>query len=143
MVTTRRSRAGLATMPLDVISGVVQAASPHQTAAAAALSATCPALRDVIMSYCTDAADMRHFGRSQQIAPLLRRLTGAQGHHAPMSVFDDCLHSLRHSHITASKCSCRCATSDFCGLWVGCDSVAGPHATAAPSTAHPAVSFAS
>lgn len=79
MVTTRRSRVGLATIALDVISGVVKAASPHQTAAAAALSATCPARRRVILSYCTDAAEMRHFGRTQQIAPLLRRLTGAQG----------------------------------------------------------------
>ena len=88
-------------MPLDVISGIVKAASPHQTAAAAALSATCPALRRVILSYCTDAAEMRHFGRGQQIAPLLRRLTGAQGYHALMPMFDHCLHSLHHSYIVA------------------------------------------
>ena len=99
MVTTRRSGVGLATMPSDVIDCVLEAACPHHTAAAAALSATCPALRRVFMASCTAAVDMRRFGRSRQIALLLRRLTGALGHHALMSMFDTRLQPLRHSYI--------------------------------------------
>jgi hypothetical protein len=68
---------GLADMPPDVIRAVLAAAGPHEAAAAAALAATCHRMRR-LMSFCTTAANMQLFGRSQQLTPLLQgRLMGA------------------------------------------------------------------
>ena len=81
MVLTRgRSRVRLADMPPEVIYAIVAAASPHEAAAAAALSATCGSMRRMVLGSCITIAQMRQFARSQQIAPLLRRLTGAKDH---------------------------------------------------------------
>jgi hypothetical protein len=78
MVVTRRSRIGLTDMPPDVLSAILVAVRPDETAAAAALSATCHSLRRLVLSCCTTAVELRQFGRGEQIAPLLRRLTGTR-----------------------------------------------------------------
>lgn len=71
------SAVGLVDMPPDVVRAVLAAASPHEAAAAAALAETCRHMRR-LMSFCTTAAKLRMFGRSQQLTPLLqRRLIGA------------------------------------------------------------------
>ena len=77
VVTRRRSRVRLADVPPEVICAIVAAASPDEAAAAAALSSTCRSMRRVVLELCTTVAQMRQFAHSQQIAPLLQRLTGA------------------------------------------------------------------
>ena len=78
----QRSRAGLADMPPGVITAILTAARSDEATIAAALTATCRVLRHTVLLCCVSKATLQRFGRSQQIAPLMQRLTGAEDHHA-------------------------------------------------------------
>ena len=80
MQTARGPRAGLADMPPGIIIALFSAAHPDEAATAAALSATCRVLRHTVLSCCVSEVTLQRFGRSQQIAPLIQRLSGTNEH---------------------------------------------------------------
>ena len=82
MQTARRPHAGLADMPPGVITAMLTAAGPDKASTTAALTATCRVLRHTVLSCCVSEVTLQRFGRSQQIAPLVDRLTGAENQHA-------------------------------------------------------------